>query len=107
VKQAEGITDVPSLSWGETLLSSSSIAPTSDSFTVNSHLALSHQQKGQPDCAREGSPLPLLRAEVQLSQSRHLICVFVVLGLEGDSSPSNSGHKPTVSGIALVPVKCA
>jgi len=107
VKQAEGITDFPSLSWEETLLSSSSITPTSDSFTPNSHLALSHQQKGQPDCAREGSPLPLLRGGMQLSRSRHLICGFVVLGLEGNSASSDSDHKPMGTEIALVPVKSA
>ena len=97
----EGITEVPTLSEGDTLLSRSGIAPTSDSFTPNSHLALSHQQNGQLGCAREGSPLLLLRAAVQLSQSRHLLFGFLVLGLQANSGPSNADHKLMGVGIFL------
>ena len=44
---------------------------------------------------------------MQLSQSRHLLFGFVVLGLEVNSGPSNADQKPTGAEIALVAVKCA
>ena len=80
VKQAEVITDVACLSWGEALLSRRAISPNQSTAGHKSHFSLSHYETGHPDGYREGSPSPLLREGILLSQLRHLILGFLFWG---------------------------
>ena len=65
--------DVPSLSCGEKLISSNAISLLRKRDRFKNHLFFSHHFTGHPDREREGTPLPLLRKGIQLSQSRYLI----------------------------------
>ena len=76
MKQAEAISPVASLSWGETLSFNSVNSPLRERVRNKNHLSLPHHKTGQPESDRGVSHLLVWREGIEPSHSRHLMLVL-------------------------------